>query len=358
MKRCIGCGGTLQDEDKNRPFYTPKSVEGDAPLYCMRCFRMRHYGEVMPSYIDHTDYPALLDAVDANAAIAKVIDVFDIEGSIIPAITKFTRSNDLHIIANKRDLLPKQANDKKIKQRINNILMAYGLSPRSVHLISAAKRHGIDELIDHLESLDNDIYVVGASNTGKSTLINAMISAGAQSRETPITTFNVPGTTQDFIRIPFESHTLYDTPGVIIKNHYYNLLDAEAIAQAHPKKEIKPTTYQLSPNQTMFIGALARIDFISGLPSGFTFYVSPDVTLHRTKLLSADEVMDAHAGEFLKPALSEESRWWVHQYSIETDKKIDIVLSGIGFVSVSGRGVMRVHTPKAITPYKREALIG
>lgn len=355
-KTCVGCGGTLQNTAKDQPFYTPKDLSDDTPLYCMRCYRMRHYGEVMPSYIDHDDYPAILEQIAPRSAIVKVIDLFDVEGSIIPAIEKFAHSDSLHIVANKRDLLPKSANDTKLKHRVNTILSEYGINPKSVQLVSAVKGHGIDELIDMLATLDNDIYVVGASNTGKSTLINAMISATAGKRSDVITTFNVPGTTQNLIAIPFEAHTLYDTPGLIQRNHYNRLLDESLVRMIHPRGEIKPKTFQLNPNQTLFLGGLARLDFISGLPSSFTVYTSDKVYLHRTKLLNADDFFESHAGDILVPHVS--STMWMHQYSINTRDKTDIVLPGLGFVTISGRGVVRVHTPRDITPYQRGALIG
>ena len=40
-KVCFGCGVKLQNTDSNKKGYTPKI---DAS-YCMRCFRMIHYGE-------------------------------------------------------------------------------------------------------------------------------------------------------------------------------------------------------------------------------------------------------------------------------------------------------------------------
>ena len=44
-KYCKGCGVRLQDEDREAIGYTP-NLEKD---YCQRCFRIRHYDDVMIS---------------------------------------------------------------------------------------------------------------------------------------------------------------------------------------------------------------------------------------------------------------------------------------------------------------------
>ena len=43
-KICYGCGVKLQSENKDKLGYIPESKKEDAK-YCMRCFRMMHYGE-------------------------------------------------------------------------------------------------------------------------------------------------------------------------------------------------------------------------------------------------------------------------------------------------------------------------
>ena len=43
-KICYGCGVKLQTEDKDKLGYIPSNKAEDAK-YCMRCFRMMHYGE-------------------------------------------------------------------------------------------------------------------------------------------------------------------------------------------------------------------------------------------------------------------------------------------------------------------------
>ena len=59
-----------------------------------------------------------------------------------------------------------------------------GLYPKDIFLISAAKKKKLDTLIDYLNkhSQDQDVYFVGTTNVGKSTLINAIIDEMGTSR--------------------------------------------------------------------------------------------------------------------------------------------------------------------------------
>ncbi|MFW6285443.1 MAG: ribosome biogenesis GTPase YqeH [Bacillota bacterium] len=359
--RCIGCGGILQNTDKDKPFYTPKTIEEGKEIYCQRCYRMRHYGEVIPTQLDEDDYRSVLDAIDPEALIVKVIDLFDIEGSIIPSIGKIPASGKVFIVANKRDVLPKNVRDSKIAHTVKKVLADYGIKAQDVVIVSAKKNWNIDTLLDRMAKAASgrDIYLVGATNAGKSTLLNHMIQATAERSVNPITTFYAPGTTQGFIPIPFEENTLYDTPGLFKSNHLNRMLSAKAQKAVQPKGEIKPIVYQLEVNQTIFIGALARIDFIRGLPSSFIFYVSPDVTVHRTKMINADQFYDKHAGSSLTPPYDDERipSFKVHQFPLQRETKTDIVIPGLGFVSVKGTGIIRLYTPEGITAYQREALI-
>ncbi len=114
------------------------------------------------------------------------------------------------------------------------------------------------ELLEKIEEYRDgrDVYIVGVTNVGKSTLINQIIknTAGVQD---VITTSQFPGTTLDKIEIPLDDgHFLIDTPGIIHRHqmaHYLGKKDLRIIA---PLKEIKPKVYQLNEGQTLFLGGL------------------------------------------------------------------------------------------------------
>lgn len=69
-----------------------------------------------------------------------------------------------------------------------------GLRPLDVLLTSAQNKYAIKELIERIDQLRQrrDVYVVGVTNVGKSTLINAIIQEITGDKDV-ITTSRFPG---------------------------------------------------------------------------------------------------------------------------------------------------------------------
>ena len=80
-----------------------------------------------------------------------------------------------------------------------------GLRPVDVLLTSAKKPGETEALLQAIETYreGRDVYVVGVTNVGKSTLINQIIKQTAGINEL-ITTSRFPGTTLDKIEIPLD----------------------------------------------------------------------------------------------------------------------------------------------------------
>ena len=79
---CIGCGAQIQTEDKEKAGYTPassiKKAEETGELYCQRCFRLRHYNEIVDVHITDDEFLKLLHEVgDSDALVVNVVDIFD-----------------------------------------------------------------------------------------------------------------------------------------------------------------------------------------------------------------------------------------------------------------------------------------
>ncbi len=198
------------------------------------------------------------------------------------------------LVGNKKDILPKSVKDGKVTQWLMERAHEVGLRPVDVVLTSAQNKLTIKNLMEKIEShrKGRDVYVVGVTNVGKSTLINAIIQEITGDKDI-ITTSRFPGTTLDKIEIPLDDGSyLFDTPGIIHRHQMAHYLTAKNLKYISPKKEIKPKTYQLNAQQTLFLGGLARFDFVSGDKQGFTAYFDNNLTLHRTKLEGADAFYD------------------------------------------------------------------
>ena len=363
---CIGCGAIIQTEDKTGLGFTPQSAleKGleTGEVYCQRCFRLRHYNEITDVQLTDDDFLKLLHEVgDSDALVVNVIDIFDFNGSVIPGLPRFVSGNDVLLVGNKKDILPKSVKSGKISQWLMERAHEEGLRPVDVVLTSAQNKHAIKEVIDKIEHYrkGRDVYVVGVTNVGKSTLINAIIQE-ITGDQNVITTSRFPGTTLDKIEIPLDDGSyIYDTPGIIHRHQMAHYLTAKNLKYVSPKKEIKPKTYQLNPEQTLFLGGLGRFDFIEGEKQGFTAFFDNELKLHRTKLEGASDFYDKHLGTLLTPPNNKEKEDFpkLVQHVFTIKDKTDLVISGLGWIRVTGTAKVAVWAPEGVAVVTRKAII-
>ena len=264
---CQGCGVEIQTEDPQKQGYTPKSTLAKEDILCKRCFRLKHYNEIQDVEITDDDFLKMLTSIqEKEGLIVHIVDIFDVSGSLFSSLPRIVGNNPIILVGNKIDLLPKSTNKNRLLQWLRSSAKEVGLSVKDVSLISSTRGHGMEELVDKIETLrkGKDVYIVGATNVGKSTFINRLIKQST-GIDNVITTSYFPGTTLGFIEIPLDdSSAMVDTPGIINRqqiSHYVSKKDLKII---HPTKEIKPAVYQLNAKQTLFFGGLARFDFIKG----------------------------------------------------------------------------------------------
>lgn len=361
---CIGCGTKIQTEDPQLPGYTPQAALSRDPVLCQRCFRLKHYNDVMDVEIDDDEFLKLLhDIGESDSLVVKIVDIFDFNGSWLPGIHRFIGSNDCLLVGNKIDLLPKSTNKDRLKNWLMHEARSLGLKPVDIILVSAEKGHSISEamkMIEHYRK-GKDVYVIGCTNVGKSTFINRIIEEVTGEKDL-ITTSFFPGTTLDRIEIPLDDgKAIYDTPGIINHHQMAHFVSKEDLKIITPKKEIKPKVYQLDQSQTLFFGGLARLDFIKGARNSFVCYLANDLRIHRTKLEKADDLYHRQKGDYLSPPdasyAGEFPPLVSQEFSLKTGKT-DIVFSGLGWVTVTKpEAVVRAHVPKGVHVYLRKALI-
>ncbi|MGX7043335.1 ribosome biogenesis GTPase YqeH [Leuconostoc holzapfelii] len=361
--RCIGCGALMQVDDPEKSGYLPmsalkKAIDSDE-LFCQRCFRLRHYNEIQPVELTDDDFARLLHQIsDTKALIVYVIDVFDVTGSEIAGLPRFVgQDNPILVVANKVDLLPKLLNKNRLKQWLQAELKAQGIKAADIFLTSATKPQNLDELLATIDDLraGRDVFVVGVTNVGKSTLINQIIKASTGVQDL-ITASRFPGTTLDRIEIPLaDGKQLIDTPGIIKRDQIAHVLRDKDLKFALPKNEIKPRTYQLNAAQTLFIGGLARFDFEAGTRAAMTAYFENNLNLHRTKLAGADAFYDKHAGQLLTPAPQITTPLVKHTFN--TSEKSDIVFAGLGWISVPAGVQVSGWAPQGVSVLIRKAMI-
>ena len=365
--KCIGCGATIQSENPKEIGYTPASsiskMENEI-IYCQRCFKLKHYNEVQDVALTSDDFLKILQRVgETDALVINIVDIFDFSGSMVAGVSRHINGNDILLFGNKVDLLPKSVNKTKLNHWMRRSLKEYGLKPLDVALVSAGKGFGIDELMEMIEKYrkGRDVYIVGCTNVGKSTLVNRIIKRFTEEREDIITTSHFPGTTLDIIEIPLDDcSAIVDTPGIINEHQLAHYVTPKVLKEITPKKEIKAGVYQLNAEQTLFVGGLARMDFVKGERTSFVTHFANQLHIHRTKLEKADHLWATQAGAVLKPvAMDNDQLMEMEKHTFHIGhEKTDLVISGLGWFTLSGTGQdINIYAPKGVGVMIRPSLI-
>ena len=222
----------IEDEvtDMHQVKVEQRSIQDEnAVNICQRCYRLKQYGQLETALRPGWSTDEVLStekfkqvisvAKDAPCVVLCLIDVFDLSGSILTNLKQIAGKNPIFIGANKVDLLPKNVPPDRLHNWIYNELreqcklvsfkekqeeielfkkqnisqkgwyeanVVKGLTHEGVlkkehiHLISCSTGKGVKELIQEAvvtaKEFGNLIYVLGAANVGKSSLINSLLN--------------------------------------------------------------------------------------------------------------------------------------------------------------------------------------
>lgn len=366
VRRCSGCGVPIQTESSDRLGYTPAAALDKDPVLCQRCFRIKHYNEMSSVTPDQNAFLNILNGIGrTEALVVHIVDLFDFEGSLIGGLHRFVGSNPVVLVVNKLDLLPKAINVNRILNWVQKQTKEHGLKTADIVLCSAKKKIGFDRVVEAVARHrgTKDVYVVGATNVGKSTLINRLIEDYSD-LEAELTTSPYPGTTLDLVHIPLDDgRHIIDTPGIVYFHRLTELADKRDLQSLLPDKPIKPAVFQLNEKQTLFFGGYARFDFVQGERQSFTCYMSNALPIHRTKLERADELYAAHKGEMLSPPSKEGAAalppLTKHAFRIPRGSAGEVLISGLGWVAVNSDAGAQivVHAPKGVKVALRTPIV-
>ncbi len=293
---------------------------------CQRCFRLHQYGHVdntlRPGFSSHElltaeHFTKLLGVIrETSGVVLCLVDIFDLEGSILKDLKHIAGKNPVMIAANKVDLIPKNVSNVRLTNWIQDeIKFLCGFkSPRekdqerhaeakdlgwvrhraasdesgilrrqNIHLISCSNGQGMKALMDSALAVAKDngqkIYVMGTANVGKSSFINRLLETSytdeagkGKGKKKPIrtnvplaTVSNLPGTTLNFIKIHIPTHagiSVFDTPGLLNTSQLTTKLTPEELRQVIPTTPIVPTTIRVLEGKTVLIGGLAQVELL------------------------------------------------------------------------------------------------
>lgn len=332
-KRCQGCGVILQDQNVLQEGYTT-SLENNI---CQRCFRMKNYGEYQVVTKSNEEYLKILKGVgETKDLVLYVTDLLNLEKNIEEI--RSLLPNKMILVLNKKDVLPKSVKETKLIQYLESKDVHF----EEVIVISVSKNYNMDYLLKRIKffQTSRNVYVVGHTNAGKSSLINKLIENYSDNTQ-ELTMSPLPSTTLNTVQIEINEHlTLIDTPGLVEVGSILNHVDEKMVKKISPKKEIKPRTYQLRKNQSIIIEDFLRIDYVEGEKNSFTLFISNDLKVKRLlNLINNDELKDKNK----------------ITYQVKYDE--DLVISGLGFIKIVDKGVIDIYIDKDIDSFMRKSLI-
>jgi len=119
IKKCIGCGLIMQDSNKEASGYTP-NIKND---YCMRCFRLKNYGEKKDN--ENVNEDLILNKVNKSKGLVFfLIDYLNLNKYTLSLFKKIKLPKVL--VISKSDTLRRDMKYNKIKRLdIRLILIIY-----------------------------------------------------------------------------------------------------------------------------------------------------------------------------------------------------------------------------------------
>jgi len=322
MKKCNGCGTFLQATNSNLEGYT-NNINNDL---CERCFRIKNYNEYKVIEKDNIEFTNILKNIKDDLVVL-LVDLFNIPQDL-NEITKYINGNIL-LVLTKKDIFSYKINDEKF--------LAYNYDIKYIDslVVSSNKNYNFDLLYEKINKYkkSNNVYIVGYTNSGKSTLINKFIYNYSDNKVN-ITTSNLPSTTLNTLEIVVnDSLTLIDTPGILDNDNIINNIDVNMIKKIIPKNEIKPITYQIHSKQYIYIDDIVKIE---SSDNNLTLYFSNELNIDR-KYKDNNELLI--------------------EKIVRVKKNQDIVINGLGFIKATNDEVIKIYLKYDCLIYTRDSLI-
>ncbi len=300
-KKCIGCGILLQDTNPEELGYTPK-LDND---YCMRCFKLKNYGqEILPKQdISNSD---IIEKINKEKGLVLfLVDFLQISDLVLNEY-RLLKGNK-HLVITKKDLFPKNIEEKKFIKRIQDI---YNIKEK-IYFISVQ-----DKLTSFIEDISKykTIVVAGYTSSGKSSLINKIMGSH-------IVESKNESTTLDFIKVGNKDLMMIDSPGFIF-NSTVPMLDI--------KKRINPNVKKVKSTEEI---SIKDIVINSNVDNNMIFYIDNNISIIKR------------------------NKKETHSKRINIPKNSDLVILGLGFINIKNACILETNLDESLYEV-RDSLVG
>ena len=316
MNKCIGCGDELKIDDNE---------------ICSRCFKLKNYGKYEKVDKDNKEFLTILKDIKADDLVLYVTSLFNLN---IDYINKF---KNVILVLTKKDILPKSIKDIKLIDYIKN----KNINILDIEVISSIKNYNLDSLMNKINKYKttNNVYVVGNTNSGKSTLVNKIIKNYYNTSNIDITTSLYPSTTLDKIEIKLNDDlNIIDTPGLVDYHSFIHNIDLSLLKKITPKKEIKPRVYQINKSGSILIDDMVRIEYETNKENSMVIYIANNINI----------LIAGKNNNKLKE---------LNYKKLSLDKNMDIVIPDLCFIKFKNEINLEVYIKDNVVIEKRANLI-
>ncbi|KAI8927719.1 P-loop containing nucleoside triphosphate hydrolase protein [Entophlyctis helioformis] len=367
---------------------------------CFRCHQLKNHSitVVPPSF--KTDTMQFSDLKIRNGGIVVlVVDVYDLPGTLLPNLFELVGQKTTIIALNKIDLLPKT---ESVSDYADWVRKHNDVGKRAAEIVpvSTLRSRGMADLIAAIgrhRSPNEDIYMIGVTNSGKSSLINRLLDAAGHSPF--LTTSTFAGTTLKPIGIPLStigpmvfpadrqtdgkgSHSpaaesqardakpplpsllaplhdtgrLVDTAGAFNPTQLTHYLAPNEFKFVVPKAAIIHRQIRLRPDTILYFGALIRLHISNVTSTSVLFYYgSPSLLIHTSSSYKLESLWEKHAGvssQLLTPPIGKDRINALPPFAtaltlppIPKGSALRVWLGGLGWVVIQGSLNGRFCTP-------------
>lgn len=363
VRRCFHCGAILQTKAPKEPGYILESTiannKPDALLYCNRCYskiKALNYSE-LDQNIDDDIKKILKDALATDALIVWVVDLFTFNGILNPTVAKIAKKLNVVVLGTKKDLFPRVVKNETLLNFVSNSFNENGIQPIAIHLFGHESDIDPKDLLDKLNELrrGHDVYMVGASTSGKTTIISKILTVFENKSKWAIKQEVYPDTKAKILEIPLSNSSfLYELPGFALSTSCVSKVEKEVAKILIPKKEIKVTIRTMMKGDTLMVGNLAQLSEFKGKATAVRLYAAEGVEIRKVKTSQVPEA--EHENERkrnIRPYsenFSDFGDYDVFEYEMENDGKFhDISIDGLGWFTFVAKGqIFRVTLPKGV----------
>uniref|UniRef100_A0A8C3JGJ2 Nitric oxide associated 1 n=1 Tax=Calidris pygmaea TaxID=425635 RepID=A0A8C3JGJ2_9CHAR len=280
---CSGCGAELQCRDGAAPGFVPaekyrslsEGPAGPAGLrgaVCQRCWLLAHHGRALRLRLPPEQHRLVVSAAlrrpprhGRGPLLLYILDLLELPDPVLPQLPALLAPDvpaaGLLVVGNKVDLLPADSPGHlgRLRRQLAAACARAGLRGAplvDVRLVSAKTGFGLEGLVSRLQrswKCAGDVYLLGATNSGKSTLFNSLLRSDYCKSRAPdvvdrATVSPWPGTTLNLLKFPIINPTC----------------DRIFRRQERLKEEARKTEDQLSSEEKKYLNQLKKQGYLVG----------------------------------------------------------------------------------------------